>query len=84
MIMVTLSVKEQIIQQLDTFTVEQQQQVLAFTRELLRPHGEPGQVMLERTQAVYISPDDLEKMQQAIEEEGERIDADEWSSAASA
>ena len=74
--MVTLSVREQIIYQLERLTPEQQQQVLEFTTRLVRPRGVPARSLLRF--AGRIDPDDLQKMEKAIEEDCERIDADEW------
>jgi predicted Zn-dependent peptidase len=74
----TLTVKEQIVNQLDQLTPEQLREVLDFAETLVRPHGEPGELLLERTRDIRIDPEDLEKMRQVIEEECERIDPDEW------
>jgi hypothetical protein len=63
----TFSAKELIIEQLDHLTSEQQQQVLDFTRSVARPRGEPGKLLLERTQDIHIDPEDLEIMRQVIE-----------------
>jgi hypothetical protein len=76
--MAATTIKQQIIEQLDALTEEQQKRVLAFTASLVRPRGEPGSLLLERTRDIHIAPDDLEKMKQVIEEDCERIDWDEW------
>jgi hypothetical protein len=44
----------------------------------LTPKGISGREYLERTKDIHISPDDLELLRQAIEEECERMDWDGW------
>ena len=76
----TTSVKEQIVSQLDKLSEEQQQQVLEFTHRLQRtlPPGMPGEVLIARAREINFDPQDLAEMAQAIEEDCERIDWDEW------
>jgi hypothetical protein len=76
--MITGSIREEIIQQLDRLSPEQQRQVLDFARGLARPRGESGREFIEKTRHIQISPEDLQAMQDAIEEECERIDWGEW------
>lgn len=73
-----LSIKEQIIAQLDRLTPEQQQRVLDYTQAITRPPGETGQNFLDATRDIHISTADLDTMKAAIEEACERIDWDEW------
>ncbi|MBI3990358.1 MAG: hypothetical protein HY347_12175 [candidate division NC10 bacterium] len=56
----------------------EQRQVLEFARSLRRRHirGTPGAKVLEL--AVGIDPEDLKRMEEAIEEGCERIEPDEW------
>jgi hypothetical protein len=79
--MVTASLKEQIISQLDDLTPEQQQQVLDFTQRLRHatpPGGISGDELWERAHTTGFSSDDLAEIAQAIEEGCERIDWDGW------
>jgi hypothetical protein len=73
--MVTSTLKEQILNHLDTMTQEQQQQVLEFTLRLARPRGVPARTLLQF--AGRIAPDDLVKMEEAIAD-CEKVDLDEW------
>lgn len=73
--MAQISLKDQIVYQLDRLTPEQQRRVLEFTTSLIRPRGTPGHVLLKY--AGSIPPDDLDRMEQAIED-CESIDPDEW------
>lgn len=72
------SIIDSIVAQLQTLPDEAQLRVLAFARALATPpsHGVPGRRLL--VFAGIIPPDDLQRMQHAIEERCERIDADEW------
>lgn len=65
-------------QQLEHMPVGQQRQVLNFARALAatRTHGVAGQELLQFTGT--ISQDDLGMMSQAIEEECEKVDTNEW------
>jgi hypothetical protein len=76
----TVSVKEQIVSQLDKLSEGQQQQVLEFTHGLQRtlPPGTPGGVLIARAREINFDPEDLAEIVQAIEEDCERIDWDEW------
>ena len=76
--MASVSLKEQIMSQLDRLTAEQQKLVLSYTKALTRPRGISGKEFIERTRDIHIDPEDLRQMEQAIEEEFERIDLDEW------
>ena len=69
---------EKVVEQLETLPSSLQQQVLAFV-EALKLHtlqGVPGHQLLEF--AGSISEDDLQRMRQAIEEDCEQVDLDEW------
>ncbi|MBI5960903.1 MAG: hypothetical protein HY866_19345 [Chloroflexi bacterium] len=78
--MVTLTVKEQIVRQLDSLTQEQQQRVLDFATHLQSsfPPGIPGEVLAARAREVNFDPADLAEIAEAIEEGCERIDHGEW------
>jgi hypothetical protein len=76
--MAGISYKQEILEQLDRLDTEQQRQVLAFMRSLSTPQGIPGWLFIERTKNLRIDLADLEIMKQAIEEDCERIDPDEW------
>ncbi len=69
--MVAPSVKEQLLEQIETLTPEQQQQVLDFMLSLQHsqlPPGTPGEVLLARMGTFQFEAGELEAMQQAIEE----------------
>lgn len=74
--MISPTLTEELREELDKLAPEQQRQVLACARQLSRPAGVPGEVVLRF--AGLIPPDDLALMEQAIEEDCERIDPDEW------
>lgn len=76
----TLTVKEQIVHQLDQLTLDQLQEVLDFARQLPSrlPPGIPGEVLLDRAREINFDPDDLAEMAKAIEEGCERVDWSEW------
>ena len=75
---VNVSIKGEIIEQLDALPYELQRRVLDFARALTlsEPKGIPGKQLLHF--AGMIQPDDLQAMAQAIEAGCERIDLDEW------
>ena len=68
------AIQEQLVQ----LSFEQQRQVLEFARALViaRAHGVPGQTLLRF--AGLIEADDLVTMQQAIKEDCEQIQPNEW------
>jgi hypothetical protein len=76
--MISASVKGEIIEQLDALPYELQRRVLDFTRALTlsAPKGVPGKQLLHF--AGLIQPDDLQVMAQAIEAGCERTDLNEW------
>jgi hypothetical protein len=77
--MSTESVREAILQQLDTLTPEQQRSLLDYARSLQTiPAGTPGQVLLEHMQEFKFEPGEVDDMMRAIDEACERIDPDEW------
>jgi len=76
--MTNTTLTQQIIEQLNRLTPDQQQKILNYARGLGRPRGTPGKEFIERTKDIHIDPEDLRLMEQAIEEEFERIDLDEW------
>ena len=71
-------IEKQIIAQLQKLEKAQQLQVLNFATLLAdkKPIGVPGKKLLRFVGT--ISEEDLEIMSQAIEEECEKIDWDEW------
>ncbi len=72
------SIIDEVIEQLKAMPQHLQWQVLEFARTLLKTdvQGTPGRELLRF--AGSISPDDLKLMREAIEQDCERIDADEW------
>ena len=73
-----MTIKEEIIEQLDSLPVESQQRVLNFARSLTTtlPEGTPGEELLKFVG--MIPGEDLDLMAKAIEENCEQIDADAW------
>ncbi|EKV03389.1 hypothetical protein Lepto7375DRAFT_5686 [Leptolyngbya sp. PCC 7375] len=74
----SLSIIDQVIEQLSNMPQSLQQQVLQFARILgqVRIQGTPGHKLLKF--AGSIQSDDLTLMQDAIEEGCEQVDLDEW------
>ncbi len=76
-----MSVKEQLINQIDRLTEEQQQDLLNYALRLQQstlPPGTPGEVLLELAERLDFDPDDLAEMMRVIDEDCERIDWDGW------
>ena len=69
---------EKVVRHLETLPYESQRRVLEFAEALAlsTPRGVPGRTLLRF--AGSISPDDVERMRQAIEQGCEQVDADEW------
>lgn len=67
---------DRVVREMENMPHDQQYRVLKFVRTLTTPRGVPGKDLLKF--AGTISPEDLRLMSEAIEEECERIDPDEW------
>ncbi len=78
--MATTPIRDQIINQLDRLSAEQQKQVLDYSLSLQqkRPPGIHGDELIARARVINFSPEDLAEITQAIEEDCERIDWNEW------
>jgi hypothetical protein len=76
--MEAVSVRDQIISQIDRLTPEQQQQALNYVSSLTLPRGETGKHLIESLKHIHFDPEDLEEMRKAIEEEFETVDLDDW------
>ncbi len=63
-----LSIKQQIITELDKLTDEQQQQLLNVAKELQHSSGTPGEVMLAYMDKFTFAPGAVDEMMQIIEE----------------
>ena len=74
----TKTVAQRIADEIDDLSEEELRRVLEFTQSLHRPKGVSGKEFLERTKDIRISSADLELMRQAIEEEFEKVDLNEW------
>ena len=74
----SIPIIDKVVEQLKIMPQHLQWQVLEFARALVRAEvrGTPGQQLLRF--AGSISPDDLQLMREAIEQDCERIDVDEW------
>ncbi|MBZ0284384.1 MAG: hypothetical protein K8L97_26835 [Anaerolineae bacterium] len=76
-----LSIKQQIITELDKLTDKQQEQLLNVARQLQYsslPPGTPGEVMLAYMDNFEFTPGAVDEMMRIIEEGCERIDWDGW------
>jgi hypothetical protein len=74
--MINQSIQKEIIDQLNKLPIEQQIQVLDFARILAKPVGRPGKDLLNF--AGRIDLDDLSLMNQAIEQDCEQVNANDW------
>ena len=74
----TTTIKQIIVDEIQTLSAEEQRRVLEFMHSLRRPKGITGKEFIERTKDIRISSTDLELMRQAIEEEFEKVDPNEW------
>jgi len=76
--MLNITVKKEIINQIGRLDYEHQRRVLDFARALAvtSPKGVPGKQLLSF--AGTISADDLKAMEQAIGDNCEKIDLNEW------
>ncbi|MCC6803037.1 MAG: hypothetical protein IT319_09145 [Anaerolineae bacterium] len=70
--------EQEILDQIRALDAEGRRQVLEFARSLSHPKGISGKEFLERTRNSRANLADLELMEQAIEEEFERVDPDAW------
>ena len=67
---------ERVVREMENMPRDQQYRVLEFARALTIPRGVPGRELLKF--AGTIPAEDLRLMSEAIEEDCERIDPDEW------
>jgi hypothetical protein len=75
--MAALSVRDQIIAELNRLNPDQQRRVLAFTRELGRERQ--GVTLAQIKHHIGMIPaDDLQRMAQAIEDACEQVDRETW------
>lgn len=74
----SISIIEQVVDQLNTMPQSLQQKVLQFARVLgqVRIQGTPGQELIQFTGC--IPSDDVALIQDAIEQDCEQVDLDEW------
>jgi hypothetical protein len=72
----TITVKDEIVEALDSLSLEELKAVLAFTRRVATktPPGIPGEVLIARAREINFPPEDLAEIERAIEEDCERID----------
>ena len=78
--MINPIIEQQILDELNRLDLPQQQRVLDFARELShpsRPQGVPAEQVI-RAAAVCSTRQEVADMMQAIEEDCEKIDLDEW------
>jgi hypothetical protein len=76
--MIDSTLETEIQEQLSQLPLEQQRQVLEFARALVtaRVRGVPGHALLRF--AGLMEDDDLAQMKQAIEEDCEQVQLNEW------
>jgi hypothetical protein len=76
--MLNMTVKKEIIDQIRMLDYEHQRRVLDFVRALTvtKPRGVPGKQLLSF--AGTFSTDDLKVMEQAIENNCEKVNLNEW------
>lgn len=74
----SLSIIDQVVQQLNTMPQSLQRQVLQFAYMVgqIRIKGTPGQKLLRFAGSIPL--DDLTLMQDAIQQDCEQVDLDEW------
>jgi len=77
------SVKVQINEVVEKLSEDQQQLVLSFAQALGAvdvsvSQGVQGEVLLAHMDDFHFAPGELDEMSRVIEEECEKIDADEW------
>ncbi|MAS36478.1 MAG: hypothetical protein CL610_20915 [Anaerolineaceae bacterium] len=70
----TMTLEQELLEQVRKLDRDQQRRVMAYARALhTRPKGLSGSVFLERTKDIHIDVGDLERMEQAIEETFEGV-----------
>ncbi|MDP2268991.1 MAG: hypothetical protein Q8K46_07470 [Deltaproteobacteria bacterium] len=76
--MLNATVKKEIVNQIDLLDYEHQRRVLEFARILAvtGPKGVPGKQLLSFAGAIHA--DDLNTIKQAIEENCEKVNPNEW------
>jgi hypothetical protein len=75
-----LSLKDQIIDELDKLTPDQQEKLLNFTKRLQATSPTPtsGDLLLAHIDTFSFDPNDLDEIAKAIEEGCEKVDLDGW------
>jgi hypothetical protein len=75
---VDVPIIEEVVEQLKVMPQHLQWQVLEFVRALVKAgvRGTPGQQLLRFAGSIH--PDDLQLMREAIEQDCEWVDIDEW------
>ena len=79
--MVGLSLEKEIIEQIERLDQEQKRKVLDFVRDLAQPgrlRGTPAEEFFASATEAKFDSVSLQEIQQAIEEDCERIDLDGW------
>ncbi len=71
-----ITIIDEVVEQLQVMPQNLQWQVLEFVRTLVKVSGTPGESLLHF--AGSIPPDDLQLMREAIGQDCERIDMNEW------
>ena len=74
------SIRQSLLDEIDKLTVEQQAQVLEYTRSLQQslPPVTPGEGLTDLVEELNFDPPDLAATETAMAESSGRIDWDEW------
>ena len=76
-----MSIRDQLIREVDKLTPEQQEQLLEMARRLqstVLPTGTSGNTLIEHIERLQFAPGAVDEMMRIIEEDCERIDWDGW------
>jgi len=76
--MVDSTLEQRLVEQFRRLTAEQQRQLLNYAQTMTRPRGLSGREMIALARKVAFPPEDLVEMEQAIEEDCERVDWNGW------
>jgi len=77
--MATLSIKDQIVQEVDALASQQQEQLLQYAKRLNKTVlGTSGEVLLTHIDIFQFEPSAVDEMMKAIDEECEKIDWEGW------
>jgi len=74
-----MTIKEQIVNELDRLSPSQQEQLLNYAKRLVNlPSGTPGDVLLGHMDTFQFEAGVVDEMMKVIEEDCEKVDWDGW------